>query len=211
MNDRNLPVYSAGEETMNTITHGIGIPFGIVCLILCIGKRPGAGSLIYGLSLIAVYTISAIYHGWKPGYAKKVLQVLDHCTIYTLIAGTYTPILLADFVPEAPLVGWGMLLFQWGCTLLCILLNAIDLRRFRVISMIAYILMGWAIIFVFPVAVLVMARPGLAYVFWGGVSYSVGAILYGIGSKRPWFHSIFHIFVLLGSLLQFLGVYRYII
>ncbi|MBQ8360305.1 MAG: hemolysin III family protein [Oscillospiraceae bacterium] len=209
--DRILPIYSQAEDWFNAITHGLGVIVGIVFLMLAVSKQPEIASWVYGLSMIAVYTVSALYHGWKTGPTKKILQVMDHCTIYTLIAGTYTPILLFDFIPYAPAAGWGLLAFQWVSCILCILLNIVGLRGFRGISMVFYVLMGWAILFVAPYAFRLMHPQGLLFVFLGGVSYTVGAILYGIGSKKPWFHGIFHLFVLGGSILQFIGIYRYIL
>ncbi len=217
LKDRTLPRYSIGEEIANTVTHGIGILLALCCLVLCLQKVSGrnflihTGVFLYGFSMIAVYAVSTVYHGLRPGTAKKVLQVLDHCTIYALIAGTYSPILLSAFVPRDPGLGWGLFAFQWGCAVFSLILTAIDLRKYRVISMLAYILMGWCIIFFAPQALRYLGHSAMLYLLLGGVSYTVGAIVYGIGSKKPWFHSVFHIFVLLGSLLQFFAVYLYIL
>lgn len=213
--DRILPKYSPGEERLNAISHGIGIFMGLLVLILCTSKSGTTstriGSILYGVCMIAVYTISTIYHALPPRTAKKVFQILDHCTIYLLIAGTYTPILLGAFVAQAPAVGWTLLVLQWAVAVFAIVLNAIDLKKFRPFSYTAYIVMGWAIIFVAPTAMELISRPGLLYLLLGGISYTVGAILFGIGSKLPWFHGVFHIFVLLGSFLQFLSIYLYIL
>jgi len=213
--DRILPKYSHGEESLNAISHGIGIAMGLIVLILCSSKSGTVstriGSIIYGVCMIAVYTISTIYHALPPRTAKKVFQILDHCTIYLLIAGTYTPILLGAFVANAPAVGWTLLILQWAVAVFAIVLNAIDLKKFRPFSYTAYIVMGWAIIFVAPTAMELISHPGLLYLLLGGISYTVGAILFGIGSKLPWFHGVFHIFVLLGSFLQFLSIYLYIL
>lgn len=214
LHDRLLPKYSVAEEFANTLTHGLGVLLGFAVLVLCLLKADSllsaVGGWIYGISMIALYAVSATYHGLKPGTAKKVMQVLDHCTIYLLIAGTYTPILLTAFVMHSPAVGWGLMLLQWGTALFAITLNAIDLKRFRVFSYTAYIVMGWSIIFVAPTAGQLLSRDAILYVLIGGISYTVGAILYAIGSKKPWFHSAFHLFVLAGSFLQFLGIYLYI-
>lgn len=213
--DRVLPKYSPGEERLNTISHGIGIFMGIIVFIMCTLKSGTTfariGSILYGCCMIAVYAISTVYHALAPRTVKKVFQILDHCTIYLLIAGTYTPILLAAFVDQAPVVGWTLLILQWAVAVFAIILNAIDLKKFRPFSYTAYIVMGWAIIFVAPTALELISRPGLLYLLSGGISYTVGAILFGIGSKLPWFHSVFHFFVLLGSFLQFLSIYLYIL
>lgn len=217
--NRVLPYYSKGEEIMNMVTHIVGGAFGILVLISCLLKSlqqsnvPTAivGSAIYGVSMIAVYCISSIYHGIPAGAAKKVLQVVDHCMIYFLIAGTYTPILLIGFLPELSYIGIGLLSAEWILGGLAATLTAIDLRRFRVFSMICYILMGWGIIFFLPTAFSILTPAGFDLLLCGGIVYTVGAIIYGIGSKLPWMHSVFHIFVVMGSVLQFLAIYLYIL
>ena len=215
MKDRGLPRYSQYEELTNGITHALGIIFGGICLAMCLTKSASTlgliSSLIYCISMIAVYTVSTVYHSLPTGRGKKGLQVLDNCTSYTLIAGTYTPIMMCAFLPNEPAIGWGILAFQWISTVMCIVLNAIDLRRFRIVSMVFYILMGCIIIFFTPLALRLLTPGGFYYVLAGGISYTIGAILYGIGSKLPWFHSVFHVFVLLGSILQFWGIYHYIL
>ncbi len=215
LQDRTLPSYTPGEERLNTITHGIGIVMGFMVLLLCTLKAQNTlcciGSLVFGFCMIGVYTVSTIYHALPPGNPKKVFQVLDHCTIYLLIAGTYTPILLSSFIESAPTTGYTLLVLQWGVAAVAICLNAIDLKSFRVFSYTAYIVLGWAIIFVAPTALQVIGTPGFVWLLIGGISYTLGAILFAIGSKKPWFHSIFHIFVLLGSFLQFLSIYLYML
>lgn len=216
LSDRLLPNYTTGEEIMNMVTHIVGGALGLVVLVMCMirameqgGVRNIIGCAVYGLSIVTLYTISSVYHGLRPGTAKKVLQVLDHCTIYLLIAGTYTPILLASFVPTYPMIGWGLLAAEWLLAALAATLTAIDLKKYTVFSMICYIGMGWGIIFFLPQTVQVMTMPGFLLLLSGGIAYTVGAILYGIGSKRHWIHSVFHIFVVIGSLLQFLAIYLY--
>ena len=216
LSDRLLPNYTTGEEVMNMVTHIVGGALGLVVLVLCMLQameqgvvRNIIGCAVYGLSIVTLYTISSVYHGLRPGMAKKVLQVLDHCTIYLLIAGTYTPILLASFVPTYPMIGWGLLAAEWLLAALAATLTAIDLKKYTVFSMICYIGMGWGIIFFLSQTVQVMTMPGFLLLLSGGIAYTVGAILYGIGSKRHWIHSVFHIFVVIGSLLQFLAIYLY--
>ena len=210
---RPLPDYSRGEEIMNMVTHIVGGALALAVLALCPQRAhtPAAltGVVIYGICMLALYAMSSIYHGLKPGMAKKVMQVLDHCTIYFLIAGTYTPILLSAFLRPYPGICWGLLVMQWVLGILAATLTAIDLKKYNVFSMVCYILMGWGIIFFLPQTMQVLTRPGFLLLLWGGIAYTLGAVLYGIGSKRPWFHSVFHIFVVLGSLLQFLAIYFY--
>ena len=214
--DRVLPDYTKGEEIMNMVTHIVGGALGVVVLVLCVVKAALSGNVygvvgssIYGASMVALYAMSSIYHGMRPGMAKLVLQVLDHCTIYFLIAGTYTVLCISSLRQVDPLLGWGMFAFQWGMGALAITLTAIDLKKYNVFSMICYIGMGWAVIPFASVAIRALTMPGFWLLLAGGIAYSVGAILYGIGSRIRWSHSVFHIFVVLGSLLQFLSILLY--
>ena len=210
--DRSLPVYSIGEEIANTATHLLGAVLGVVALILCVlraNHRGGApeitGAALYGGCLVLLYGVSSLYHGLRPGMAKKVLQVLDHCAIYFLIAGSYSLVCLGVLRRASPMIGWGILGLEWGLCAVATVLTAIDLKRYKVFSMICYIGMGWAII---PLAALlfeIMTPEGFWLLLAGGVSYTVGAVLFAI--PRKWLHSVFHVFVVLGSVLQFFAFY----
>ena len=159
--------------------------------------------------MIALYTMSSVYHGLKPGMAKKVMQVLDHCTIYFLIAGTYTVLSLSAIRPLFPALGWGMVIFQWTLAAIAVTLTAIDLKKYNVFSMICYVGTGWAIAPFIPQTIHALSYSGFMLLLSGGISYTIGAILYGIGSKVHWMHSVFHVFVVIGSLLQFLSIFLY--
>ena len=216
LSDRVLPDYSRGEELMNTVTHIVGGALGVAALTLCVvfaalrhNVYGVVGSAIYGASLIALYTVSSVYHGLKPGMGKKVMQIVDHCTIYFLIAGTYTVIVLSAIRPRYPVLGWGLFAFEWAMAALATALTAIDLKKYNVISMICYIGLGWAIIPFARQALEVLTLPGFLFLLLGGIAYTIGAVLYGIGSRRKWMHSVFHVFVVLGSVLQFLAVIFY--
>ena len=218
LRDRLLPDYTKGEEIMNMVTHIVGGSLGIIALALCLIKAllvgdgyDLAGALIYGMSMVALYTMSSVYHGLKPGMGKKVLQVLDHCTIYFLIAGTYSIIALSALRRLSPTLGWGIFGFQWALTALAVTLTAIDLKKYNTFSMICYIGMGWCIAPFMKQAMLALTAPGFWLLLLGGIAYTIGAVLYGIGSKKRWMHSVFHIFVVLGSLLQFLCIIFYAI
>ena len=215
---RVLPNYSRGEECMNTVTHIVGGALGVAALTLCVvfaalrhNVYGVVGSAIYGVSLIALYTVSSVYHGLKPGMGKKVMQIVDHCTIYFLIAGTYTVIVLSAIRPRYPVLGWGLFAFEWAMAALATTLTAIDLKKYNVISMICYIGLGWAIIPFARQALEVLTLPGFLFLLLGGIAYTIGAVLYGIGSRKKWMHSVFHIFVVLGSVLQFFAVLLYAI
>ena len=136
LSDRKLPDYTKGEEIMNMVTHIVGGALGVLVLLLCTIRSIRhdsvlsiIGCAIYGVSIVALYTISSVYHGLRPGMAKKVLQVIDHCTIYFLIVGTYTPILLSAFGPAYPLIGWGLLAVQWARWWARVMQRACDLKR----------------------------------------------------------------------------------
>ena len=214
--DRVLPDYTRGEELMNMITHIVGAALGITALVLCILRAASNGNVwgvvassIYGASLVALYAVSSTYHGMKPGMGKKVMQVIDHCTIYFLIAGTYTPIVLSAVRPVYPAIGWGLFGFVWTLAILAAVLTAIDLKKYNVFSMICYIGIGWAVLPFMKQTLDVLTKPGFLLLLFGGIAYTVGAVLYGIGGKKRWMHSVFHIFVVLGSGLQFLSILGY--
>ena len=214
--DRQLPNYSTGEEIMNTVTHIVGGAMGVAALTMCVMLAAQnrniygvIGSSIYGFCMIALYSVSSVYHGLQPGMGKKVMQVIDHCTIYFLICGTYTVIALSAIRPIYPKLGWLLLGFEWIMAIIATVLTAIDLKQYRVFSMICYIGMGWAILPFAKVVMQVLTKPGFYLLLAGGIAYTIGAVLYGIGSKKKWMHSVFHIFVDIGSLLQFLCVAMY--
>lgn len=214
--DRQLPDYTRGEEIMNMVTHIVGGAMGIAVLTLCVIRAALHGnpygvvsSAIYGTMMIALYTVSSVYHGLKPSTGKKVMQIIDHCTIYFLIAGTYMPIALSAFRPVYPVLGWSMFAAQWALTALAVTLTAIDLDKYEVFSMICYIGMGWMVILFAKQTIQVLTLGGFWLLLSGGIVYTVGAVLYGIGGKMRWMHSVFHIFVVAGSLLQFFAVLFY--
>lgn len=216
LSDRKLPDYSVGEETMNMVTHVVGGGLSVLMAALCIVKAAMGGDtwsivgcIIYGVSMILLYTMSSVYHGLHSGTAKKVLQVLDHCTIYLLISGTYTPVLLAALRQVYPGICWGLFALEWGLTALAVTLTAIDLKRYNVFSMICYVGMGWAIFPFMAQVVEVLGLTGFILLLAGGISYTVGAILYGLGKKKKWMHSVFHILVVIGSVLQFFSIFIY--
>ena len=202
---------------MNMITHIVGGGLSVIFFSLCLIKTiPQGGiklatSIVYGLVLLLVYTMSSIYHGLRTNTSKKVLQVLDHCAIYGLIAGTYTPIVLCAIAPKYPWIGWGLFVFQWILAITAATLTAIDLKKYKVFSMICYIGMGWSIIFFLKQAMDALSPAGFWILFAGGVAYSIGAVLFGLGKHLKWMHSVFHIFVILGSSLQFITIILYVL
>ena len=218
LKDRPLPTYTKGEEVFNMVSHIVGGAIGVAALVLCIVfsavHRNGyalAGSIVYGVSMITLYTMSSIYHGLKDGTAKRVMQVLDHCTIYLLIAGTYTPILLSAMRPIDPVASWVLLGVVWGLAAIAITLPAIDLKKYAVFSMICYIGMGWCIIFKVPLLLAAVGWGGFLMILAGGLCYTAGAVLYGMGRTKKYMHSIFHLCVVAGSVLHLLAILIYVV
>ena len=208
-----IPKYSLSEELLNAISHGVGAIFGIVATVLCILKSVGdpwkvVSSAIFGATMLLLYLMSCLYHALKVNKAKRVFRVIDHCTIFLLIAGTYTPFTL---VTLRGTVGWWLFGSVWAIAILGITLNAFDLKKFSKISVACYLRMGWAILMAFRPLSENLAPGGISLLVWGGVVYTVGAILYGIGSKVKYFHSVFHFFCLGGTVLHFLAIYLYVL
>lgn len=212
---RSLPGYTRGQEIANMVTHIIGACFGgavLVCLVWFAARRGDfialIAGLIYAAGMIALYVISSVYHGMTPSLGKKVMQVLDHCSIYCLIAGTYTPIALVGVRPVYPALGWSLFLTEWLIAAMCIVFSAIDLKKFRVLEMVSYIVMGWLVIFFLGPVWDAIGKVNFYWILAGGLAYTFGSILYGLGKKNKNFHTIFHVFCLVGSALQAVSVIR---
>ena len=219
LQDRDLPKYTKGEEVFNMVSHIIGAVLGIVATVLCIifaamnnNAYGVVSSAIFGTTMILLYTMSSIYHGLNPNLkAKKIFQVLDHCSIFLLIAGSYTPFALCTLREYNTSTGWVIFGVIWAMAILGVVLNAIDLKRYKVFSMICYLAMGWCIIVKVNLLPKLLGAKGFALLVIGGIVYTIGAILYGIGKKYKFMHSIFHLFIFAGSLLHFLCILLYVI
>lgn len=216
--DRILPTYTKCEEIFNMSSHIVGGVLGIVATVLCIifaaihrnvyGIISGA---IFGTTMILLYTMSSIYHGLKPERkAKKVMQILDHCSIFLLIAGSYTPFCLCTLREYNTAIGWTMFGIIWGFAILGIVLNSIDLKKYKIFSMICYLVMGWCIIVKVNVLPQLLGMTGFWLLIIGGIVYTIGAILYGVGKKHKYIHSVFHLCILIANLLQFLCILLYV-
>lgn len=218
LRDRKLPNYSIGEERFNYISHIVGGAIGLIALILCLiisawhrDIMAIATSIVYGITMILLYCMSSIYHGLKDSLAKRVFQVLDHCAIYILIAGTYTPIALCSIRKVNPTIGWGVFIAEWSLAIIAIIFNAIDFKKYAVLAMVCNLVMGWGIVVVLPTAVKALTWDGFIYILGGGILYTIGAVLYGIGKNKSYMHCIFHVFVLLGSVAHLLGIMFYVL
>ena len=219
LDDRILPTYTKGEEIFNMTSHIIGGVLGIVATILCVvfaaiqGDAYGVvSSSIYGTTMILLYTMSSIYHGLRPTRkAKKVFQVLDHCSIFLLIAGCYTPFALCTLREYNPVLGWSIFGIIWTFAVIGIIFNAIDLKKYKVFSMICYLVMGWCIVVKIKVLPELLGNKGFILLVLGGVIYTIGAVLYGLGKKHRYMHSIFHLCIFFASLLHFLCILLYVL
>lgn len=220
LSDRSLPNYTYKEEIANMITHIVGAAFGIVALVLCIvfsAKNHNVylivSSAIYGSSLIVLYTMSSVYHGLRPCFGKKVMQVIDHCTIYYLIGGTYTPIVLGPIRENSGALGWIIFGVVWGVCALGAVFTAIDHNKYSKFSMASYIGIGWIIMLAVKPTISAITKEGVLFLLYGGISYTLGAILYNFGKKhnKRYVHSVFHVFVLLGTMFHFITVFKYCI
>ena len=216
--DRILPDYTKGEEIFNMVSHIVGGGLGVVYLALCVifaaikGNVWGVVSTaIYGASVICLFTMSSVYHGVTHIGVKKVLQVLDHCTIYFMIAGTYTPFTLCTLREINPVIGWVIFGCIWGIAALAVTLTAIDLKKYSKFSMICYIGMGWCVVFTAAPLFRELGAAGSALLLGGGIMYTIGAVFYGFGKKARYIHSVFHLFVDLASVMHFLCIFFYVI
>ncbi len=220
LKDRLLPDYTKGEEIFNMVSHIVGGGLGIIIAVICVVKAfinndiyQIIGAFIYGFSMIILYTMSSIYHGLIPKTAKKVFQIIDHCAIFILIAGTYTPIALCSIRESNAVVGWGLLGFVWVMAILGVALNAIDLKKYSLFSNICYIAVGWCVLFVIKPTIQAVSWGGFWWLLSGGIAYTVGAVFYAFAAKcKPrYIHSVFHLFVLLGTVLQAVCVAFYVL
>ena len=218
LGDRVLPTYTKGEEIFNMVSHIVGGAIGIAILTLCVIfaaiHKDGyalASGIVYGVSLILMYTMSSIYHGLrKDSKAKKVFQIIDHCSIFLLIAGTYTPFALCTLREYNVALGWTIFGIVWGLTIIGIVLNSIDIKKYKVFSMISYLVMGWCIIFRIDVIFKNLELIAFLLLLLGGIFYTIGAVLYGVGKKRKWMHSVLHIFCVIASILHGLCILIYL-
>ena len=217
--DRILPTYTKGEEIFNMVSHIVGGVAGIATIVLCsvfaaIRHNPYGvvSGVIFGVSMLFLYTMSSLYHGLKPNSkSKKVFQILDHCAIFVLIAGSYTPFALCTLRQYSTALGWTIFGVIWAFATLGITLNSIDLKKYKVFSMFCYLAMGWCIIIKIKWVIQGLGWTGFTLLVSGGVIYTIGAILYGLGKKKKYMHSIFHLCIFAGSLLQFLCILLYVV
>lgn len=208
-----LPQYTLAEEIVSSIVYGIATGLSVFGLALLLLKSPRdvlavTSVSIYGSSMILLYLISTLYHALGLVKGKKVFQILDHCVVFLLIAGTYTPVALLCF---NGVTGWVLFGIVWAISAAGIVLNAVNLARFRKFTTACYIGLGWIIIFFLKPLTGTMASSSLRLLFIGGILYTVGAVLYLLGKRFPHLHYVWHFFVVGGSILHYFMIYNLII
>lgn len=205
-----LPKYTLGEEIFSSVSHGVSAFLAVAALVLLLvfcEKTPKkvVSVSIFGAMMVLLYVVSTLYHALGINRAKLVFRALDHCTIFLLIAGTYTPVTL---VCMGGAWGWALFGLIWAAAVLGVVLNAISVERFKKVSMICYLAMGWVVVFAMPAVLQNLSSVGFWCLLAGGICYTAGAILYGVGKKIPYIHSVFHLFVLAGSVLHAVCVWQ---
>lgn len=205
--------YTLGEEIFNSVSHGVGALLGIAALVLSIvfaalygDAMAVVSASIYGASMVIMYCMSTLYHALQHKTAKKVFRIFDHCSIFLLIAGTYTPYTL---VTLRGAIGWVLFGIVWASAILGIVFNSINMEKFKKITMASYILTGWVIIFAFKPLLNNMKMGGVILLLAGGVFYTLGVIFYKV--KIPYAHPVWHLFVLAGSIFHFFSILLYVL
>ena len=209
--------YSLGEEIFSSVAHGVGCLLSVAGLVLLVifsaVKRDAwsvVSSAIYGGSLVVLYCMSTLYHAITNEKAKKFFRIMDHNTIFFLIAGTYTPITLDVLRRTNPVLGWSLFGVVWGAAIIGICLNSIDLKKYSKPSVVCYIAMGWVVIFAIKPLLTAMDSTSLWFLVLGGVFYTVGVIFYAI-KKVKYFHSVWHLFTIAGSIFQYFAILNHIL
>ena len=209
-----LKFYSPLEEKTNIISHAVGLVLSIVALVLMVVRASEYGNAwhivsvsIFGASLISLYAASAFYHSAKDLKTRSRLRIIDHATIYVLIAGTYTPFTLVTLNGT---VGWMIFAISWTMAFSGVILKLFFTGKYNVLSTLMYVFMGWIIIFAIKPLINSLSSEGLFWLVAGGIAYTTGAVIYSI-KKIKFNHAIFHMFVLLGSLCHFISVYFYVL
>ncbi len=207
-----IPDYNLAEELINSISHGIGAGLAIAACVLCIVKaaldHTGAAGIVsasvFGFTMIFLYLMSTLYHAITARKAKYVFRVIDHCSVFLLIAGTYTPFMLVSLHGW---MGWTLFGVIWGLTVVGIVFNSINVDKFEKVSTIINVIMGWMVVLSFRTLIQNVSRTGIILLITGGVIYTVGAVIYKIGDNVRYMHSVWHFFVLGGTICHFFAIY----
>jgi hemolysin III len=207
-----MKIQSHLEERLNALTHALGAILGIAALILLILYNTHKTSyslfsvIVYGVSIIVLFSASALYHSVKDENKKHYFRIVDHISIYFLIAGTYTPVLLISLNES---LGWTLFYIVWGIAAFGIILKLFFTGRFEIFSTLLYLVMGWLIVFDFSNTSRILG-DGILLLFAGGMSYTLGIVFYVI-HRIPYHHVIWHLFVLAGAIFHFFMIFFYVI
>jgi hemolysin III len=211
---KKIEIYSPTEERINVVTHAFGFVASLFAFVFLVrhailngGVRHIVSFGIFGLSLITLYAASTLYHSAREEERRGRLKIFDHASIFVLIAGTYTPFTLITLYGK---IGWILFGVSWGIALIGITLKFFFTGRFKLLSTLLYVLMGWVIIFAIKPLIHSLPSEGLFWLFLGGVAYTLGAILYSIKAIK-YNHAIFHFLVLIGSFCHFMSIYFYVL
>ena len=212
-----LANYTRSEDWLNSISHMVGGGLSVIALILCLVRAIVVRrwdyallGLVYGLTMIAMYSCSSVYHALRPNRGKQAMRMVDHAMIYPMIAGTISPVAVLVIVPVHPALGWAVFGVAWAVVAAAVPITLTLFNKTKVTQMILYLALGWMIIVALRVLLQTFDRTGTLLLVAGGVAYTLGAIIYGIGSKHRYFHSVFHFFVLAGSILHFFALYLFV-
>lgn len=210
-----IPSYTLSEELINSISHGIAAAFSIWGLVMLIIKASNEGAMavttvtLFGTTMILLYTISCIYHALSPRITgKKVLRVIDHCNVFLLVFGTIIPIALVGMKGVCGWIYFGIVGFV---TLLGIIFSAVDVDKNEKIEVVCHLVNGWSAVLLIKPLIAGVGVAGLIFIILGGVMYSIGALLYGLGSKKKYMHSVFHFFCIAGSIFHYLAIYLFVL
>ena len=212
-----LANYSRREDWLNSISHMVGGGLSVVALVLCLVRAVLARrwdyavlGLVYGLTMIAMYSCSSVYHALRPNRGKRAMRLVDHAMIYPMIAGTLTPLAALVIVPARPVLGWVLVGVAWAVVAAAVPITLTLFNKTKITQMVLYLALGWMVIVAVKTLWAHFDRTGMWLLVSGGLAYTLGAALYGIGAKKPYFHSVFHFFVLAGSVLHFFSLYLYV-
>lgn len=207
--------YTLGEEIFNAVTHGVGALLAIAAIPLCVVQAVthGAGlllvaALIYSITMVVEYLMSTLYHAIAVPAAKRVFKVLDHCGIYLYIAGCYAPYCLVTLINNN---GIPLCIFVWVVALAGIVAEAFWVNRPRWISALLYLMQGWAVVVCIPALWTLLDPVGFWLLVVGGICYTIGAVFYTCTKKKKYMHSVFHLWVLAGSVFQFFSIYLFVL
>lgn len=207
--------YTLGEEIFNAVTHGVGVLLAIAAIPLCVvqavthgGGLLLAAALIYSITMVVEYLMSTLYHAIAVPAAKRVFKVLDHCGIYLYIAGCYAPYCLVTLINNN---GIPLCIFVWVVALAGIAAEAFWVNRPRWISALLYLMQGWAVIVCIPALWSLLDPVGFWLLVVGGICYTIGAVFYACTKKKKYMHSVFHLWVLAGSIFQFFSIYLFVL